>query len=553
VGVLTCREIAQEIQLNMDFLTTSMRDIPERHRSIRATFDHSWKLLTDEERHVLCQLAVFQGGFDRTAAYQIAGASLNLLASLNAKSLVRRLESGRYDLHEVIRQYALFHLNEDPCNPETYACHCAYYLAFLREREKMLKSAPQQEAMRQLTDEIDNIRSAWAWGIEHEKFAQLGEAGRAFGWYFEIAGLHQEGIEQLNLLTQVLRARSQDSQWNRVLGLTLVHQALLYFRKGEFDHASEFYEESLLLLRPTGDLNLLADALIFFGILMHLTGNYERALSLVNEGLSFARVAGDRWFEAYAIYNIGYIDSLLGRDEEGLEQMLAGLAIWRKLGDPHYIALGLNYLIPTLNRLGRYHEAENFMLESVALSEQAKNRWGLGTAYRFLGLACMGQGRYAEAEANLHKSLEVFGEYFIGWDTAITLNYLGDVLLLKGELPAAEGIYLDALRTAVEARSMTIAQETLLGPNALDALLGLARVWLETGKADQALEIAALVLAHPACTQESKDLASLVIFDAAMLLGPDQAHAIREISKQQTLESLVQRLVGLSPASQYPA
>jgi predicted ATPase/transcriptional regulator with XRE-family HTH domain len=348
VGVLSCQEIAQEIQSNMDFLRTSMRDIPERHRSIRATFDHSWNLLSDEERHTLCQLAIFQGGFDRKAAYQITGASLNLLASLNAKSLLRRSENGRYDLHDVIRQYARSHLDEDPCKPETYEDHCAYYLAFVRDREKMLKSALQQEAMRQLTDEIDNIRAAWAWGIEHEKFAQLEEAGRAFGWYYEIAGLHQEGIEQLDQLTRTLRAWPHDPEWNRVLGLTLIHQALLYFRKGEFDRASEFYEESIILLRPTGDQELLADALIFLGILMHLTGYFERALELLNEGLVFARAAGDRWFEAYAIYNIGYIDGLLGRDEEGLEQMLAGLAIWRKLGDPHYIALGLNFLIPTL-------------------------------------------------------------------------------------------------------------------------------------------------------------------------------------------------------------
>jgi tetratricopeptide (TPR) repeat protein len=193
------------------------------------------------------------------------------------------------------------------------------------------------------------------------------------------------------------------------------------------------------------------------------------------------------------------------------------------------------------------------MLESIALCQQAKNRWGLGTAYRFLGLAYIGLGQYPEAQASLLKSLEVFGEYFVGWDTAITLNYLGDVLLMMGDLPAAQMTYVDALRIAVEARSMTIAQEALLGPNALDALLGLARVWLQMDKVDQALELAVHVLAHAACTQESKDLASLVIFDAAMQLGPDQAHAIRERSMHQSLDSLVQRLVGPSQAAQSSA
>jgi tetratricopeptide (TPR) repeat protein len=417
----------------------------------------------------------------------------------------------------------------------------------------MLKRASQQEAVRQLTEEIDNIRAAWAWAIDHEKFSQLGQAGRAFGWYFEFAGLHREGIAQLEPLTQALRARHHDSQWHWVLGLSLIHQALLYFRIGDFAHALEFYEESIVILRPTGDQVLLADALIFLGILMHLIGNFERALLLVHEGLVLSRATHERWFEAYAIYNIGYIDGLLGRDEEGLGQMLAGLAIWRELGDPHYIALGLNFLIPTLNRLGRYQEAEIYMLESIALCEQAKNRWGLGTAYRFLGLAYMGQGQYDEAQASLLKSLEVFGEYFIGWDQAITLNYLGDVLFMKGEFPAAQTTYLDALRTAVGAWSRPVPSDTLLGPNALDALLGLARVWLQTGKVDQALELAVHVLAHAACTQESKDLANLVIFDAAVQLGPDQAHAIKEVSKQQSLDSLVWRLIGLSQASQNPA
>ena len=433
--------------------------------------------------------------------------------------------------------------NDDPCNPETYDRHCEYYLKFLGDRESALKCAAQQEALRQLTDEIDNIRSAWAWALEHQQFDQLGQSGRAFGWYFEIAGLHQEGIEQLEPLTQALKARPWDKEWHRVLGLSLVHQALLYFRKGEFDHASELYEESILILRPAGDRVLLADAMIFLGIIMHLIGDYERALSLVNEGLRFARSANDRWFEAYGIYNLGYIDSLMGRHEEGYAQMLAGLDIWRQLGDPHYIALGLNFMIPALNQLGRYQEAQAYMLESIRLCEQAKNRWGLGTAYRFLGVAYMGQGQYAEAQASLLKSLEIFGEYFIGWDKAITLNYLGDVLRLKGDLPAAQQTYLDALRTAVDARAIPVQQDALLGPNALDALLGLARVWLQTRQDEKAFELADHVKRHPAATHEIKDHASRVISEAEQTIDPDRARLIRETSLHQSLDAIVQQLL----------
>ena len=82
VSMLSCAEIADEIERNIDFLATSMRDVPERHRSLRAAFDQSWRLLSDEQRDAFAQLSVFRGGFDRDAAKAVAGADLRLLTEL---------------------------------------------------------------------------------------------------------------------------------------------------------------------------------------------------------------------------------------------------------------------------------------------------------------------------------------------------------------------------------------------------------------------------------------------------------------------------------------
>jgi predicted ATPase/transcriptional regulator with XRE-family HTH domain len=530
VGLLSCREIAQEIQANMDFLTTSMRDIPERHRSIRAAFDHSWRLLTDEERWVLCQLSVFHGGFDRDAAFQVARASLPLLASLSAKSLVRRTESGRYDLHEVIRQYAQSHLNDHPRYPGTYERHCEYYLKFVEDRERSLKSASQQEVIRQLTDEIDNIRAAWAWAIQNKKYDQLGRAGRGFGWYYEITGLYREGIEQLELLVQALEAEPHDDTWRRVLGLMFVHQALLLFRVGEFIQARKLYEESIDILRPIDDQILLADALIYLGILLHLMGEYERARLSVEEGLYFARQNNARWYEAYAIYNLGYITSLMGRYAEGYEQMLAGLDIWRTIGDPHYIALGLNFLVPTLNKLGRYEEAKAFMLESIALCEQAKNRWGMGTAYRFLGLACIAEGQYAQAQGHLLKSLEIYREFAVGYDHARSLTYLGDALMMGGNFSEASTSYQEALRLSIETQAIPIA---------LDALLGLGDLQSQAGKAEHALVLFYYILDHPSSEEDTKARAAQLCAAVEKVLPPEQVEAARTKARGMTLDSMV--------------
>src|SRR5262249_4929511 len=106
VSVLSCTEIADEIEGNIDFLATSMRDVPERHRSLRAAIDQSWRLLTDEQRSAFSRLSVFRGSFDRGAAVAVSGADLRLLSELVGKSLLRRPDFGRFELHELLRQYA---------------------------------------------------------------------------------------------------------------------------------------------------------------------------------------------------------------------------------------------------------------------------------------------------------------------------------------------------------------------------------------------------------------------------------------------------------------
>lgn len=533
VEMLSCQEIAQEIKSNIDFLTSSMRNIPERHRSLRATFDHSWKLLSDQEQDALSRLSVFQGGFDRVAAEKVAGATLAHLASLVSKSLVRRAGNGRFDLHEVIRQYASSHLQEDENRDRnTRNLHCEYYLDFASEYERKMKSASQQMAIREMTTELDNLRSAWKWGIERRKFQSLGKAVRSFGWYYEISGLIRDGIEQLELLVQSLLDKQGDNQTDGILGKTIAHQALLYLRTGRFSRAQELYDVGISLLRTVNDLELLADALIFSGTLKHLNGDYLEARELVLEGLEHAQASNAPWFIAFGIYSLGMIDSLIGEYEKGYEQMVEGLRAWRELGDPHSISLGLNFLVNTQIELKRYEEAKKAMQESIALCEQSNNRWGMGTAYRFLGLATLAEGQNVEAQVYFKKSLEIFGEYFEGWDIALSLAYLGDAVRMSGNMDEARKIYLKSLRIALDAQSTPIA---------LEALLGLAHLYAQLDEPERAFELSYYILNHPSSTQDTKDCASELALKTEKLLTNQQLHVIKENILNVSLEDIVKK------------
>ncbi|RJP49654.1 MAG: helix-turn-helix domain-containing protein [Anaerolineaceae bacterium] len=530
VGMLTCAEIAREIESNMDFLATSMRNIPERHRSLRASFDHSWRLISNAERDTLSRLSIFHGGFDRSAAEKVAGANLPQLSSLVSKSLVRRSDSGRYSLHEVIRQYAYSHLEED----ETYChqtCdrHCDFYLDFASEHESKLKSASQQAAVRAMTAELDNLRAAWDWGIRNKKFESLGKTARAFGWYYEVAGMIHDGIEQLELLVHALNDSPRDAQTNKTLGTCLVQQGLLYFRSGQFACAQKLYNQSIAILRAVDAPALLADALIFSGTLKHLNGDYHEAKALIEEGLAHARALNNDWFIAYGVYNLGHVDSLMGDYQKGYDQMQAGLALWRKVGDPHSISLGLNFLVDTQIALKRYDEAKASMRESIALCEQTKNRWGMGTAQRYLGLAMLADGQYNEARDCFQKSLEVFGEYFEGWDISITLAYLADATLLAGDEAEAKEIYLDSLHHARRINSAPLMLMNLAGLAQLESRIDpdRARGWLT------------LVVDHPAATRETKDRAYQILLAFEKRPGVEQNGTVREQKSSQSLEELV--------------
>jgi tetratricopeptide (TPR) repeat protein len=445
---------------------------------------------------------------------------------------VRRTAGGRYDLHEIIRQYALARLGEDKsCYVETCDRHCEYYLHFASEYERKLKSGLQQTAMQEMTVELDNLRAAWAWGIQQKKFDSLGKTARAFGWFYEVSGMIHDGIEQLELLVRVLNEQSHDKQMDKTLGTCLVQQGLLYFRSGQFTRAQELYKKAIALLRAVDERAILADALIFGGTIQHLSGAYLESKRMIEEGLIYARESNDPWFAAYGVYNLGHVDSILGDYQNGYEQMQAGLKLWRELGDPHSISLGLNFLVETQIALGRPEEAIASMRESIALCERTKNRWGMGTAYRYLGLATMAAGQYAEAQSHFETSLEIFGEYFKGWDIARTLIYLGESYLRSNEHSKAKSVLLDALRLARDIHST---------PLVLDAVTALASLEICLDPMWMSGELR-VIANHPAATRETKERICRLVQHIERQLG--QTGTSPQTTPHQSLEIVTETLL----------
>ena len=195
VPALPVATIAAELAASLDVLETTLRDVPQRHRSARAVFEHSWNLLTVEEQALFGQLAVFRGGFTFQAAQQVAGATRGTLARLVDKSLLRAERDGRYDMHELLRQFAEQKLGAEPgAATRTRERHSVFYLELLQRKEPELKGPQQLDALDELEREFENVRSACDWAPQCGQWECLRKSLFAFFFFMAVRARHREAI-----------------------------------------------------------------------------------------------------------------------------------------------------------------------------------------------------------------------------------------------------------------------------------------------------------------------------------------------------------------------
>jgi predicted ATPase/DNA-binding XRE family transcriptional regulator/uncharacterized membrane protein (DUF2068 family) len=539
VRTLTCDEIAQHIERGLDFLRVTTRDLPTRHRSMRAVFDHSWKLLPEEEKQVLARLSVFRGQLRREAAEQIAGATLSTLSALIAKSLVRRSGENRYDLHELVRQFAAEHLSKN--NDEQIATqnrHSKYYLTSFSRADARMRSPAQREALAEWTAEMDNIRVAWNWAITQSEFGLIEETLRAFAMLYETRGLYREGLDMLDLAIDGLEAAHGPSPVDRTnqfaLGHLLTNRALLTIRLGRHAEAQATLERSLEILRPLNDTRLLVEPITYLGLVMSLTGDYTRALDLVAEAREKAVAVGDRIFAATSLSLHANFSRLTGQSGDQHARLQAAVAEWRAVGDPRFIAYGLNFLGQSALALGRFDEARKALEESVELNTSVGARWNLGHAFQGLGAVAQAQGEHRLAAELFRKAVDTFTElgglFYIGQGLA----QMGRSLFALGNDVEAERIWRESLRIAAEIHGI---------PVVLEALVGIASLRAKRGKSQSALELLLIVLNHPACDQETKNRASALQAELEAQLTSQQVGAAGERAQGKTLAAVVEEVL----------
>jgi predicted ATPase len=366
--VMSCEQIAAQLQHNLDFLATSARNAPERHRSIRAVFDHSWKLLTLDEQTAFRKLTVFRGGFEREAAELVAGASLQKLAALIDKSLLRKSAAGRYDLHELARQYAGQQLEAAGERGKVQAAHSAYYMDFLVRRDGDMKGRRQMAALHEVRNGFNNIEAAWQRATEQREYEAIRRTVNCLLNFGELTGNLSDVLEFLEQTVAAVASSVGESPhpvWDQIL----VRREWVHYRlaKGIDD---VLVKNILARARMRNDQEEIAWCLWVLRDHAKVIGDHANALAIAEEHLTLRQSLSDPFYIAHALLGLGATCMSVGQVERGLNCQRESIAIRRKLGDRPGAANSLEVLAITLLLLVRFSEAETCLDQAIALQEE---------------------------------------------------------------------------------------------------------------------------------------------------------------------------------------
>lgn len=258
-----------------------------RHRTLSATLDWSYRLLSDPERTVFKYVSVFRGGFTLDAAVAVANGTglspqtvTNSVANLVSKSLITigdSADSSRFRLLESTREYANGKLEESAEGHKARCAHAAYYRDLFQANEPRSLLQPSLVVALPFAQELDNVRAALDWAFSPEGDPAIGIILTAtFGPGWLQLSLVAECREQAERALNALDASPElGHRFGKEIYITL--GVAIYPMVGEFRRAQSAAERYARLAQRSGDPTRLIMADHLMGQTLHLGGRQREA------------------------------------------------------------------------------------------------------------------------------------------------------------------------------------------------------------------------------------------------------------------------------------
>ena len=402
--------------------------------ALRATVESSYLLLDEFERTVLRGVSIFTGGWTEDAAVRVVDAAhpvSDALATLVRRSLVvvDRPEAPRFRMLESVRSYAAARRDDAGDTDALGDRHLSWIVDLVAEAEHELYGAAQSEWFARLRDDVDNIRSALAWGLacsDDRVLDALETAARlsVFWWEHgqprEGLGWIERGLARLDaLVLSGTRAASVRAMANRAAGALADGAA-----------ADRYLVEAVRLFETTGNESGAIAALNELGVAAAVRGDVEAARALLEEGLARAQELANDVASLRLRSNLATVLVIAGDVDAAVAVIDEGVAAAHAAGDVGTLATFL------LNR---------------GIAAAARSEEGPDSYY----VDALRAGVKLDLAPLVMEASILLGEHRVMAGDLAGAELLEDALLIARELDDARGVAasLEGLAAAAVARS----------------------------------------------------------------------------------------------------
>lgn len=396
-GSLSPAQMLEQWEQRADFLLTSRRDVPERHRSMQAAIETSYNLLPTAMRRFFVRQAAFRGGWTCEAAAVVCGEphAPHVAAQLRACSLLTQQDSGdtvRFSSLETLRDFARAQLGPEE-SAELRERHAHYFLGLIETYPAEV--ARRQKELETFRAELDNYRLALEWGHERDPAVALRLAVALWPWW-EANGNLAEGREQLQRALDGFPDAPDELRAAAALGIA----RLVYYQ--DFQQAKPWLETALELYRKLEDKRGLAATLCPWSTLM--TNLHDpQARDYAQEAWNLATEIGDESIAAEAAYSLALYDLGAGDMARSHAELEFSTEIFRRNEDLRSLALALDLFGMGLWAQGRLDEAERSFDEGLSLARRLK--WAFMESHTLWGVSSV-----ARDKGNITRALEAARE-----------------------------------------------------------------------------------------------------------------------------------------------
>lgn len=478
VELLSPAEIAAEIEQNVAFWGVKTNQpqtaapeeaLPSRQQTMHAIFEHSWQLLTRDEQGVFARLSIFRGGCTRLVAQQVTGGSLRELLSLAHKSLlVRDSASGRFTVHELLRQLAAeklialgqaaapLHQLAVATMERLYAQNLTPYYGELADHAEQAQMTDKAQVYLQLAGDAarDSYQNSLALDYYGRALALTPEAavGAMFALRMErqaiyhLLGRRSEQAAELTSLAD-LGSRLGDSR-NSIE--VLVAQARYLETVSDYTAAVATAQEATQLAERVNAPELHCKSLLLWGQALWRLGDLDGAQAQLGLALAAVQTISDPLTESTILRSLGIVSEFQWKYAEASTYYERSLAICRQEGNRQGEVGNLNNLGVVAFYQGNLGSAQHYLEEALPIRRLLGDRRGEGHGLHNLGVLSATWGDYARSQRYAEQSLTIFREVGDRWGEADALHSLGSLLVIQEEYEQALALYQAALTLAQE-------------------------------------------------------------------------------------------------------